>query len=148
MVMSPKAMAPTKVVSPTVQAAELAAKGHVLPGSLPGGGHEAAPVPCSPEVPKRGRQDDHDPGKHLFAFVAIHTRQDTTDDEVAKMRTEIIQIKAVLDKVAKEGVGSDTVEQQAGGPAATIPKDPSMPLSKSLMCILPPLPLHRPVLLP
>ena len=35
-----------------------------------------------------------------------------------------------------------------GGPAATIPKDPSIPLSKSLICILPPLPLHIPVLLP
>ena len=69
-----------------------------------------APVPTSPEVPKRGRQDDHDPGKPLFAFATIHARQDTTDDELAKHRTELNTVKAVLDQVVKEGVGTNTVE--------------------------------------
>ena len=64
----------------------------------------------SPGDAKRGRQGDHDPGKPLFAFAAIHARQDSTDNELTKLKTEIIQFKAVLGQVLKEGAAANTVE--------------------------------------
>ena len=82
----------------------------MLLGSLPGGGHEAAPVPTSPVGPNRDRQDGHDPGKPLLFLAAIHARQDTTDDDVAKIKTGFIQMNAVMGQVVREGVGSNTVE--------------------------------------
>ena len=105
---NPVAMEATVAAAAVPTGAAAGAAGDArAPGSSPG---VLAPVPTSPEVPKRGRQDDHDPGKPLFAFAAIHARQDTTDDELAKLRTELNAVKAVLDQVVKEGAGSNAVE--------------------------------------
>ena len=76
---SPSAMADTTVV-PSNAAEEVRA-----PGSSLG---VTAEVPTSPGDAKRGRQGDHDPGKPLFALAAIQARQDTTNDVVAKLKSE------------------------------------------------------------
>ena len=105
---NPVAMEATVAAAAVPTGAAAGAAGDVRdPGSSPG---ILAPVPTSPLEPKRGRPDDHDPGKPLFAFAAIHARQDTTDDELAKLRTELNAVKAVLDQVVKEGAGSSAVE--------------------------------------
>ena len=67
-------------------------------------------VPTSLAEATRGRHGDHDPGEPLFAFAAIHARQDATDDEVAKLKTELIHLTTVLGKVVKEGVGASVVD--------------------------------------
>ena len=81
---------------PTGAAADAAGEARA-PGSSPGA---LAPVPLSPGDAKRGRQGDNDPGKPLFAFAAVHARQDATDDEVAKLKTELIHLATVLGQVA------------------------------------------------
>ena len=75
MVMSPKAMA----VAPV--AAEAAGVHQPPPGSLPGG----VDAPVTPEG-KRARAGVPEP---LAAFNAVHQRQDSADDELAKMRVEL-----------------------------------------------------------
>ena len=108
---NPVAMQATVAAAAAPAGTAVATAGGVRdPGSSPG---VAAPVPTSPGDAKRGRQDDHEPGKPLFAFAAIHARQDTTDDDVAKLKTEVIQMKAIVEQVVKEAA------QEAGASTAS-----------------------------
>ena len=81
-------------------AAVAAAGGVHPPGSSPGGA-AGADVPV--ESPKRGRSGV----KPLAAFNAVHLRQDVADDEVAKIKTELIHINFVLTKARAAGFGAD-----------------------------------------
>ena len=102
---NPVAMEATVAAEATPTGAAAGAAGDARdPGSSPG---MIQPVPSSPGDAKRGRQGDHDPGKPLFAFAAIHARQDTTDDDVTKLKTEIIQLRAIVEQVVKEVKGND-----------------------------------------
>ncbi len=69
-------------------------------------------MPASPESleAKRGRHGDTEVGKPLFAFAAIHSRQDVTDNEVMKLKNELLAMRTVLDSVVKEAAHSSSVE--------------------------------------